>query len=67
MLLAQDKNANQHPVYGAWLQGDIWRFAVLKDSDYCVSRAYIASEADQLNKIVYMLQFLKTIILNKNK
>ena len=65
MLLAQKKNNDQKPIYGAWLQGRIWNFTVLNEKEYCTGRAYDATDENQLFQIVYILQKLKTLILNR--
>jgi hypothetical protein len=65
MLLAQKENNDNKVVYGAWLIGENWHFTTLHGNEYCVSRQYVATNADDLQKIVYMLQYLKTLILDK--
>lgn len=65
MLLSQQVNADDKPIYGAWLQGEHWYFCVLNGLEYCRSKTYLATEPDQLEKIVFMLQSLKTLILQR--
>jgi hypothetical protein len=65
MLLAQKINNDQKPIYGAWLQGRIWNFTILNDKEYCTGRAYDATDETQLLQIVYILQKLKTLILER--
>ena len=65
MLLAQDKNADDKPIYGAWLQGRIWNFTILNGKEYCTGRAFDATGETQLYQIVYILQALKGMILNR--
>ncbi len=65
MLLAQEENKDNKPIYGAWLIGESWTFTVLNGKEYCVSKQYLATNPDDLTKIVYMLQYLKTLILNR--
>jgi hypothetical protein len=65
MLLSQQANNDGKPVYGAWLQGENWYFCVLNGIEYCRSRLYAATDAAQLEKIVFMLQYLKELILNR--
>lgn len=59
MLLAQKENNDNKPLYGAWLIGENWHFTTLQDREYCVSRQYVATNPDDLQKIVYLLQFFK--------
>jgi hypothetical protein len=65
MLLAQAQNNDGKPLYGAWLMGESWYFTVLNGNEYCVSETFNSTDMNHLNKIVYMLQHLKTLILNR--
>jgi hypothetical protein len=63
MILAQEINQDQKPLYGSWVQGVNWRFTVLRGTEYCVSRAYDATNASDLLQIVFILQRLKALVL----
>ena len=65
MIVAQSKNADQKPLFGAWLVGSIWNFTVLQDKSYYVSKRFDAADFDDLLQIVFMLRKLKTFILNR--
>jgi hypothetical protein len=65
MLLAQQKNNDQKPIYGSFLLGMNWYFTTLIDGDYCVSRAYDASNKEELIRIIYILKRLKELIINR--
>lgn len=65
MILSQDLNADNKPLYGSWVQGVNWRFTVLNGTEYCVSRTYDASDIMELPKIVFILKKLKWLILNE--
>jgi hypothetical protein len=65
MLLAQQENKDKQALYGAWLIGENWSFTVLTGDEYCVSKQYVATNPADLQKIVYMLQYLKTVILER--
>jgi hypothetical protein len=65
MLLAQRMNNDQKPIYGAWLQGRIWNFTILNEKECCTGRAFDATDEVQLHQIVYILQKLKTLILER--
>ncbi len=64
MLLAQNENGNDLPVYGCYLQGKHWTFATLHNKNYCVSSSYDATQKPDLYQIVYALRHLKQLILN---
>jgi hypothetical protein len=63
MILAQELNQDNKPLYGSWVQGSSWRFTALQGKNYCVSRAFDATNAKELLQIVCILRNLKTIIL----
>jgi hypothetical protein len=65
MILAQELNQDNKPLYGCWLQGRIWHFTVLNGSEYCVSHPFDASSREDLHKIVFILRKLKELILNR--
>jgi hypothetical protein len=62
MLIAQAKNTEHKPIYGCFLQGRFWAFAILEGRDYMVSKFYDATETDDLQIIVSALKRLKTYI-----
>jgi hypothetical protein len=65
MLIAQEKNANDKPVYGCYLQGKNWVFTTLHDKNYCVSRQFDATQTQDLHKIIFILRALKQTILTE--
>jgi hypothetical protein len=65
MLVAQHRNADSNPVYGAWLVGSIWNFTLLVGTDYFVSRKFDASDRLDLIQIISVLRALKILILNR--
>jgi hypothetical protein len=65
MIVAQYKNADAKPIYGAWLVGSIWNFTVLYENEYYVSRKFDASDLEDLKQIVFILRNLKERILNR--
>jgi hypothetical protein len=65
MLVAQDKNADSNPIYGAWLVGSIWNFTLLLGTEYFVSRKFDASDRSDLMQIIHVLRALKALILNR--
>ena len=65
MLIAQDRNKDNKPIYGCWIDGPDWYFAVLEGSDYNTSRSYNATSRYQMEYIVSAFRTLKTLILNR--
>ncbi len=65
MILAQELNKDEKPMYGCWIQGRIWYFTVLNEKEYCVSKLFDASDAEDLLQIVFILRKLKDLILNR--
>lgn len=65
MVAAQAINDDQQPIYGAYQQGIFWTFCILIEKSYCTGRVFNATQTTDLHQIVYMLQHLKTLILNR--
>jgi hypothetical protein len=65
MLVAQHRNADKKPIYGAWLVGSIWNFTLLYDKQYFVSRKFDAADLEDLTQIVFILRKLKALILSR--
>jgi len=61
MLVAQELNNNQKPIYGVVVKGKMWEFMILQDKEFAVSRAYNATIAE-IFEIIKLLKHLKTII-----
>lgn len=62
MLVAQEINDHKHPIYGCYVVGDIWRFMILQQREYAISKAYVATDSD-IYDIFRILKALKQIIL----
>ena len=65
MILAQEKNQDNKPVFGCWIQGRFWYFTTLIDNKYCVSNPYNATDTNSLLQIVFILRKLKALILSR--
>ena len=65
MILAQELNKDNKPLYGCWIQGKNWNFTVLNGIEYCVSKQFDATNPDSLLQIVFILRKLKDLILNR--
>ncbi len=64
MVVAQQLNQNDKPVYGLCVVGRLWYFMVLDKQEYAVSLAYDATK-DELFDIFKALLHVKTIIETK--
>ncbi len=47
------------PLYGCYIIGRLWFFVVLEGKEYCVSRAYDATQTDDLTAMVEILYRVK--------
>lgn len=65
MLIAQHLNNDQKPIYGAWLTGSFWEFAILDGKTYYSSYTFNSVEPNDLLQIVFILRKLKDLILNR--
>lgn len=63
MVYAQISNSTlTQPLYGCYTLGRFWFFVILVDKEYSISRAYDATQTDDLTDIVAILQKVKTYI-----
>ena len=62
MLVGQEKNKNGKPIYGCEIVGESWKFVILKDKTYCVSKPFISIEKDGLLAIIAILRHFKHIL-----
>lgn len=62
MLVAQEVNERQHPLYGAYIQGRDWCFMALQGKEYAMSEPFVATR-DDVFEIYRILKVLKQIIL----
>jgi hypothetical protein len=61
MMIAQDKNADNLPVYGGFIIGKNWQFMVLKGRKYAISNTYSA-DSDDIYNIFQAIKALKKIV-----
>lgn len=65
MLLAQNINQDDKPIYGCYVIENNWYFTTLTGLDYCRSRQFDSSQKQDLLQIVFILRKLKDLILNR--
>ncbi len=63
MLVAQEINEHNHPIYGCYVRGRDWFFMVLHGKHYCIGEPYVATRDDDIFDIYKILKELKQIIL----
>ncbi len=56
MLIAQEKNKNQKPLYGVEIIAADWRFVTLKEREYCISKSFDSTDKDDLLSIIAILR-----------
>ncbi|MEM7535390.1 MAG: hypothetical protein AAF639_24645 [Chloroflexota bacterium] len=61
MLVAQEINQHEQPVYGCYIKGNIWYFMILQGLEYSISNSYSATREDIVD-IFRILKVLKIII-----
>jgi hypothetical protein len=63
MIAAQEVNQTaEKPLYGIYIIGRLWFFVVLEGKEYAVSRAYDATQTDDLTAMVEILYGVKEYI-----
>jgi hypothetical protein len=65
MLIAQYKNNDNKPIYGAWLTGSLWEFAILEGTTLHSSTVFNTVEKEDTRQIIFILRKLKELILNR--
>lgn len=63
MLAAQHLNADGKEIYGSYVMGRYWFFAVLQDQTLHISRPFIATNYEDLLRTVAILCRIKELIL----
>ncbi|MCP4348288.1 MAG: hypothetical protein GY795_22600 [Desulfobacterales bacterium] len=61
MLVAQEINERQYPVYGCYIRGRVWFFMLSEGREYCISEGYMATR-DDIFEIFRILKVLKSIV-----
>ena len=62
MMIAQAKNTDGKPIYGAKVNGRFWSFLILEQKTYCISKNYDATEREELLQIIAILRKFKHIL-----
>jgi hypothetical protein len=62
MLIAQEKNEVQRPLYGCVVIAENWYFMVLDGVDYAVSTPFVSTISDDLQTILLILRKFKDIL-----
>lgn len=62
LLIAQQLNEHQFPMYGCEVMGKYWSFVILEDKSYCISKSYDCTEQDDLLQIIAILRKFKQIL-----
>ncbi len=65
MLIAQEINKDNKPVFGGYLIGQNWNFTLLDGITYSQSRQYDATRREDLHQIVFALRKLKEMLLDR--
>ena len=67
MLIAQEKNQDNYPIYGGYLVGRNWIFTTLLGNNYCVSRQFDATKRADICQIIFNLRQIKAIVLKREE
>jgi hypothetical protein len=62
MLIAQEINKNDKPIYGVYIIGRYWHFMVMQGREYAISQPYIATKKEELLQIIAILRHFKIIL-----
>ena len=64
-LIAQTKNKDKTPLYGCEIIGQSWRFILMENKEYCVSKTYDSADKEDLLLIIAILRKFKDILLTR--
>jgi len=65
MLVAQEINQNEKPLYGAYVISRNWYFMILDKNEYAIAQPLCSTEKEDLHKIVSILREFKVILKEK--
>lgn len=63
MLAAQIQNEDSKPVFGGYVVGRFWFFAVLEDKNYSLSSAFDITQQPDIEQVICCLRKLKELVL----
>ncbi len=64
-LIGQAKNEKPIPLYGVEIIGEYWRFAIMDGKEYCISPTLVATEKEDLLKIIAILRHFRHILFTR--
>lgn len=64
-LIAQVKNNNEKPLYGIEVIGKQWSFVIMEGKTYCISKAFDATDRDDLMRIIAILRKFRKILFER--
>jgi hypothetical protein len=62
MIIGQAKNNNEKPMYGCYVQGRFWFFAILEGNQYVISQPYNSANINETQQIIMILRKMKELI-----
>ena len=62
LLITQEINQYQFPMYGCEAVGKQWSFVILENRRYCISKSYDCTDQNELTQIIAILRHFKTIL-----
>ncbi len=62
MLIAQEQNKDDKPIYGCVVYGEMWQFLVMHGNEYSVGKGLNATDSHQLQTVLLILRKFKHIL-----
>ena len=63
MLIAQEKNQDEKPIYGCHVIGELWHFMIIHGREYSIHKGFNATNPNDLQTILLILRKFKDILL----
>ncbi len=64
MLAAQIQNQDSKPVFGGYVVGRLWFFAILEGRNYSLSSAFDITQQPDIEQVICCLRKLKELVLS---
>ncbi|NJO01594.1 MAG: hypothetical protein HC880_07805 [Bacteroidia bacterium] len=64
-LIAQQINQDKQPLYGAEIIRKTWTFVVMEGREYCVSKAFVSTDRDDLLSIIGILRKFRELLFSR--
>ncbi|MCU0391948.1 MAG: hypothetical protein MUE81_12585 [Thermoflexibacter sp.] len=62
MIVAQILNSQQQPIFGGYVVGRFWFFAIIEGKNYSLSHAFDITKTEDLEQVIFCLRAIKEMV-----